>query len=329
MEEKTAAELVPGLVSIVTPCWNSEKFVHRLLDSVLAQDYPSVEMIVVNDGSTDGTAKVLADYEEKFRSRGYVLKNFYQENAGQAAALDFGLKKFAGDFLIWTDSDDYFLKENALSTFVGFLQKNPNLGFACCNCAWERASGNLDRLRPFVEDEKTPSNIFERLLSRKIFFIPGRIMVRTGTFLKAIPTRSIFHSRQGQNFQMEFPIAYASDCGFIKDELYCYVERLESHSHSTPTDLNRINDLEEVVEETLARIDMPPEERKRWRRVNKRICARERLGFYFNGYFRELCDMWKSGILHPKDLLLAPYGVARATASKLIRKISGKKGIRG
>lgn len=328
--EKTNAEspFVPGLISIVSPCWNSETFVHRLLDSVLNQDYPNVEMIVVNDGSTDGTAGVLAGYEEKFRSRGYVLKNLYQENAGQAAALDVGLKKFSGEFLIWTDSDDYFLVKNALSTFVDFLRKNPDIGFACCNSAIEKATGEIGRCAPFVEKEKTPASIFERLLMRKIFFIPGRIMVRTETFLKAIPTRSIFHSRQGQNFQMEFPIAYASKCGFIADELYCYVERSESHSHSTPMDLNRIDGIEEIIEETLSRIDMPPEERMRWRRVNKYISARERMNFYFNGYFRELLDMWKSGILHPKDLLHTPYSVFRFLVFKLIRRIVGKKGIR-
>lgn len=327
--EKTNAEspFVPGLISIVSPCWNSETFVHRLLDSVLDQDYPNVEMIVVNDGSTDGTAGVLAGYEKKFRSRGYVLKNLYQENAGQAAALDVGLKKFSGEFLIWTDSDDYFLVKNALSTFVDFLRKNPDIGFVVSSAAQEKSNGQIIHFEKSRKGEKN-RNVFRELLERKIFFLAGTLMVRTETFLKAIPTRSIFHSRQGQNFQMEFPIAYASKCGFIADELYCYVERSESHSHSTPMDLNRIDGIEEIIEETLSRIDMPPEERMRWRRVNKYISARERMNFYFNGYFRELLDMWKSGILHPKDLLHAPYSVFRFLVFKLIRRIVGKKGIR-
>ena len=325
MEEKTDfTPTVPALVSIITPCWNSEKFVHRLLDSVLAQDYPAIEMIIVNDGSTDGTARVLASYEEKFRSRGFSLKTFFQENAGQAAALDFGLKKFAGEFLVWTDSDDYFLRENAISTFVDFLRKNPDCGFVACNCARERTNGKIDRCGPFVEIEKTPQNIFERLLKQRIFFVPGRIMVRTETFLQANPMRSIFHSRQGQNFQMEFPIAYVAKCGFIAEELYCYVERFDSHSHSTPTDLARINGLARVVSETLARIDMPCAERERYLRINARIAARKRLRFYFAGYFRELVQMHRAGTLRIADFLVAPYAVARAALSRFTRRFRKK-----
>ena len=325
MEEKTDfTPTVPALVSIITPCWNSEKFVHRLLDSVLAQDYPAIEMLIVNDGSTDGTARVLASYEEKFRSRGFSLKTFFQENAGQAAALDFGLKKFAGEFLVWTDSDDYFLRENAISTFVDFLRKNPDCGFVACNCAQERANGKIDRCGPFVEIEKTPQNIFERLLKQRIFFVPGRIMVRTETFLQANPMRSIFHSRQGQNFQMEFPIAYVAKCGFLAEELYCYVERFDSHSHSTPTDLARINGLARVVSETLARIDMPSAERERYLRINARIAARKRLQFYFAGYFRELVQMHRAGTLRIADFLVAPYAVARAALSRFTRRFRKK-----
>lgn len=325
MEEKTDfPPTVPALVSIVTPCWNSEKFVHRLLDSVLAQDYPAIEMIIVNDGSTDGTARVLASYEEKFRSRGFSLKTFFQENAGQAAALDFGLKKFAGEFLVWTDSDDYFFRKDAISTFVNFLRKNPEFGFAACNCAWERASGEIARLKPFVEKENSPQNIFERLLKQKIFFVPGRIMVRAETFFQANPTRSIFHSRQGQNFQMEFPIAYVAKCGFIAEELYCYVERFDSHSHSTPTDLSRINGLERVVEETLARIAMPHAERERWLRINARIAAKRRLWFYLAGYFRELVRMHRAGTLRIADFLATPYAIGRFALARFVRRFRKK-----
>lgn len=325
--EKTNAEspFVPGLISIVSPCWNSETFVHRLLDSVLDQDYPNVEMIVVNDGSTDGTAGVLAGYEEKFRSRGYVLKNLYQENAGQAAALDVGLKKFSGEFLIWTDSDDYFLVKNALSTFVDFLRKNPDIGFACCNSAIEKATGEIGRCAPFVEKEKTPASIFERLLMRKIFFIPGRIMVRTETFLKAIPTRSIFTSRFGQNAQMELPIAYVSKCGFIAEELYCYVERLTSHSHTHGRNLSYINAGEEIAQETLKRIEMPETDRKRYEKLSRKAVSQERLGFYFFGYFRELKKMRADGVLEWRDVLRPPYLLVRRAVGYILTKIGFRR----
>ena len=61
--------IIKGLVSIVTPCYNGEKLIHRLLDSVLRQDYQQIEMIVVDDGSKDQTRSVVEGYVETFENR--------------------------------------------------------------------------------------------------------------------------------------------------------------------------------------------------------------------------------------------------------------------
>ena len=74
------------LISMITPCYNSGSYVHRLLDSVLAQDYPAVEMYAVDDGSTDNTRQVIQTYIPLFEQRGYSLTYVYQEHAGQSEA---------------------------------------------------------------------------------------------------------------------------------------------------------------------------------------------------------------------------------------------------
>lgn len=60
------------LVSLITPCYNGEKYLERFLDSVLAQTYDNIEFILVNDGSTDDTEKIALSYQEKFADRGYI-----------------------------------------------------------------------------------------------------------------------------------------------------------------------------------------------------------------------------------------------------------------
>ena len=62
------------LVSVLTPCYNSADFLHRLLDSILEQDYPSIEMYAIDDGSTDRTRQVIQTYIPVFQQRGYSLK---------------------------------------------------------------------------------------------------------------------------------------------------------------------------------------------------------------------------------------------------------------
>ena len=93
------------LISMITPCYNSGSYVHRLLDSVLAQDYPAVEMYAVDDGSTDHTRQVIQTYIPLFEQRGYSLTYVYQEHAGQSEAINKGLKCVKGKYLVWPDSD--------------------------------------------------------------------------------------------------------------------------------------------------------------------------------------------------------------------------------
>ncbi len=116
--------MIKNLISIITPCYNSGGFVHRLMDSILLQDYPSVEMFVVDDGSTDDTAEVLKSYIERFEARGYSLTYIYQDNGGQSVAINRALKLINGEYFVWPDSDDFYISEESLSRLVDSLRQS-------------------------------------------------------------------------------------------------------------------------------------------------------------------------------------------------------------
>ena len=82
------------MVSVLTPCWNGEKFVHRLLDSLVEQTYKgTIELLIVDDGSTDRTAEIIKSYEPKFAAKNHVLRYFYKEHetgGGAVASNQFG-----------------------------------------------------------------------------------------------------------------------------------------------------------------------------------------------------------------------------------------------
>ena len=86
------------LVSIISPCYNGEKYLLPFLKSLLEQDYAPIELIFVNDGSTDGTEQIVLSYKERLSEKGIELQYIYQENAGQAAAINCGLKVFSGEY---------------------------------------------------------------------------------------------------------------------------------------------------------------------------------------------------------------------------------------
>ncbi len=90
------------LVSVVVPVYNTEKYLRRCLDSVLAQTYPDWECLCVNDGSPDNSSAVLEEYSAK-DSR---IKVFNQENRGISCTRNFALQQAAGEYLIFLDSDD-------------------------------------------------------------------------------------------------------------------------------------------------------------------------------------------------------------------------------
>ena len=94
-----------ALVSVLIPCYNAERTISETLDSVLAQTWPNIETIVVDDGSTDGSAAII----ERFAARGVRLQR--QTNKGQTAALNACLRSAQGDFVQYLDADDLLSPE--------------------------------------------------------------------------------------------------------------------------------------------------------------------------------------------------------------------------
>lgn len=109
-------------VSIVLPTYNQAHYLPEALNSVFAQTYRDVELLVVNDGSTDATAAVLADYQQR-----HEFTVIMQENQGLPCALNAGFAQTYGDYLTWISSDNVMLPE-MLSALVEALDKDPSFG---------------------------------------------------------------------------------------------------------------------------------------------------------------------------------------------------------
>ena len=120
------------LVSIITPCYNGEKYADRYFQSVLNQTYDHLELIFVNDGSTDRTEEIALSYKKELEEKGIQYTYLYQDNAGQAAALNNGLKIFHGEYLVWPDSDDE-MTPDSIEKRAAFLESHPDLGIMRSN----------------------------------------------------------------------------------------------------------------------------------------------------------------------------------------------------
>lgn len=119
-------------VSTIIPTYNSEATLAQAIDSALAQDFAGQEIIVVNDGSTDSTQRVLESY-------GTRVSVIQQDNRGQPTARNRAIENAAGEYLAFLDSDDVWLPGRLAKT-VAALERKPNaaLVFSLCSC---RSSG--------------------------------------------------------------------------------------------------------------------------------------------------------------------------------------------
>jgi glycosyltransferase involved in cell wall biosynthesis len=250
--ERSMVHLKP-LVSIVTPCYNGEEFLDRYFQSVLDQTYHNLELIFVNDGSSDRTEQIALSYKEALEKRGIIFKYIYQSNGGQAKALNAGLKEVTGKYLIWPDSDDVMLPES-VEKRVRFLEKNPEF-------AWVRSDVHVidydsrEFLFAFVEEaDKCHKDIFLDLILERTFCC-GAYMIRTEALRAIYPDLQIYESRQGQNWQILIPMAGAHVCGYIDEPLFQYVIRQDSHSHQKRTleeCLERYDGLEDILRRGVA-----------------------------------------------------------------------------
>ena len=253
------------LISLITPCYNGRQHIMPYIHGLLSQTYPNVEFIFVNDGSTDATEQTILSFKEKFEKKGWKFIYIYQDNKGQATALNQGLKVFTGQYLTWIDSDD-ILFPSFLEEHVDFLEANKICGFCYgkIQFAHQRDLDKVIEVRERVVDDGAEDNFFTDLIHMRNVPALAFCVTRSSALLRVLPNRQIFTGTAGQNWQLLLPLAYHYKCGYIKKILACCVVRTNSHSRSTRDYRQRYDGLEKILLETVGTIDMPKEEKQRY-----------------------------------------------------------------
>lgn len=108
------------LISIIIPVYNVEKYIYECLLSVIEQDYKNIEIIIIDDGSTDKSFQICKYVKEKFKDR--VIKIIQQENKGLSAARNVGMEIAKGEYILFVDSDD-MLQKNAIKILKKYISQ--------------------------------------------------------------------------------------------------------------------------------------------------------------------------------------------------------------
>ena len=174
------------LVSIIIPVYNGANYLKESIDSALAQTYENVEIIVVNDGSTDHgeTEKIALSYGDKIRY-------FSKENGGCASALNYGIKQMQGEWFSWLSHDDLYVKEKIKSAIDVIKKYNLSIRdtvVICENTVIDEHGNELMCRKPnqyyvnFSHDQMFQKFMKGRALNGCALLIPKQAIDKTGLF---------------------------------------------------------------------------------------------------------------------------------------------------
>lgn len=154
-----------NLISIIVAIWNVEAFLRRSLDSILSQTYTHLEVILVDDGSTDNSGEICDEYAAKDER----IKVIHQKNQGVSVARQIGLDAATGDYVIHFDPDDY-AELNMIEKLVKEV-KRTNADMVTCNF-FNNDGNEVDR------EYKDPNQLLKMMLQQEIEFSLWNVLVR-------------------------------------------------------------------------------------------------------------------------------------------------------
>lgn len=208
-------------VSAIIPAYNAAWCVSRAIDSALAQDYPGLEVIVVDDGSSDDTPKVLADYGDDI----HVVR---QVNGGLSNARNTGIQTARGDYVAFLDADDWWLPEK-IKTQVKLMRDHPGIGFCSVATNVEDPDGNFLNLWPCPQWQGS----FLETLFRENAAVAGSgsgVMVRRELFEKT----GLFdeHLKSLEDIDMWMRLAAVAGYACVSEPLAVIVKHPDSMSRN-------------------------------------------------------------------------------------------------
>ncbi|HBW34989.1 glycosyltransferase [Desulfosporosinus sp. BICA1-9] len=197
-------------VSVVIPTYNHARYLPYALDSVIDQNYPNLEVFVIDDGSTDGTAELVKPYRSKIN---YV----YKGNGGTPSALNLGLSLVTGKYVCWLSADDVLIGDK-VSKQVGLMERDPSLGFSYTSFVVIDANGvkQYEVNSPYFPNKK---EMVKKLMEG--CFINGSSVMMRSSALKIIGYFDV-NLPQAHDYDLWFRFLRHYSCGFLEEPLLAY-----------------------------------------------------------------------------------------------------------
>jgi glycosyltransferase involved in cell wall biosynthesis len=236
------------LVSICIPSYNHAQYLPATLDSALAQTYPNIEIIVLDDGSKDDSLKVARDYETKFPDRVKVYTHADGANLGISRTVNAAFAHARGKYWMGLPSDD-ILYPDKIEKQVAFLEKNPELGFVYCYVAYIDSEGKSVP-GTFGKDITADEDPLESMILEN--FIPGMAILARREAIARVGDHEADLIYSDWDFWVRLFSMYKG--GFIAEPLIGYRVHTYNTSVSAPRE-TQISHIRDFYLRLLQRVD--------------------------------------------------------------------------
>lgn len=204
------------MISVIIPIYNSEKYLNRCLESVINQSYTDLEIILVNDGSIDSSAKICDDYSG-IDSR---IKVVHKKNSGAASSRNAGIDLASGDYITFVDSDDY-IELDMYEKMMG-INRHHNCDVVMCDCYKEDGKSKSifthDIRKGYYDKKKLYKEYFPTLLVTNTVDYPATISNWTCLFKKEIILNNEIRYKEGMRFSEDW--LFGSQIMYFAESFY-------------------------------------------------------------------------------------------------------------
>jgi glycosyltransferase involved in cell wall biosynthesis len=214
-------------VSIIIPIYNAENYLRRCLDTVVNQTFKNLEIILINDGSTDSSLKIMNEYKENYNN----IEIINQQNAGQGEARNKGISIAKGNYITFADADDW-LSENYVEALYNAIEKN-NADISVCNMimVMSRTFKEIKSIK-FPKNELNGDEAVRNLLEDKeLKSYPWAKLYKKSIFIEnniTFPAR-MFYEDLAIIFQAFY---YSSKISLVNEYCYYYFQSEESSTRA-------------------------------------------------------------------------------------------------
>ena len=213
------------MISVIIPAYNVGKYIEECIFSLVNQTYKDIEIIIVDDGSTDNTREIIRGFEIEYP----YIKCYDQVNSGVSVARNFGLQKATGDYIIFVDPDDYLDEKMLEHMYEKMMENNSDIVICGHNIFYEENPNEYIKNIYNIDDTKTYNNIetINMMLELKV-----KGYVWDKLFRRINLINHNFKFEEGRYVQDWYPVfrevALAQRISFINKPLYFYRQRKTS-----------------------------------------------------------------------------------------------------